>query len=172
MLDDIRSLFGDMLSGKMKDAEISLTKQESANLRLKLDGLLDEATSLRDERVVLISKLEAQRLELRDKDSLITDLRSQLNKRNPVTERLEDPTEEVLNFLFESGEAMTLDTIMRKFSMASSVAKFHLGALLKLKYISFDEGMVGFGIDEDIYEGVPEQYSIEQKGREYVMKKG
>ena len=170
MLDDIRNLVGDMLSGKMKDAEISLTKQESVNLRLKLDGLLDEATNLRNERVILISKLEAQRIELGDKDSLIANLKAQLDKRDPVADRLEDPTCEVLRFLFDSGEAMALESIMQKFLMASSVAKFHLGVLLKLKFISFEESTVGFGMDDGFYDGCPDQYAIVQKGREYVMK--
>ena len=46
MLDDFRNLFGDMLSGKMKDTQIALTKQESDLLRLKVDGLLDKVRSL------------------------------------------------------------------------------------------------------------------------------
>lgn len=172
MIDDLRNLFGDMLTGKMKDSEIALTKQESALLRLKIEGLLDEGAKLRDERAAFVSRLEDQHLQLTEKKLLIADLTAKLKEHDWVPDELDQPTREVLQLLYDSGDGLNINAIRSPFGFSVSEAKFHLGVLISLRFIGFSEGTVGFAIDEDYYEGVPETYFVEQKGRAHIMKKG
>jgi hypothetical protein len=184
MIDDLRNLFGDMLSGKMKDSEIALTKQESAILRLKVEGLIDSNTELRDERVALRLQIETLRSEISvlrlkedDQAAIIADLTAQLQKDNPVHDRLDEPTAKVLKLLFDHGDGLDIDSIRSPFGFSVSEAKFHIGILMDLKFIEFQEGLVGFAHSDAFGEshysgGSPDVFYIQQKGRAYIMKNG
>ena len=166
MLDDIRNVAGDLLSGKMKEAEIALTKQESSILSLKIEGLIDQLASLREERITLIKELESQRLQLVDKESLITDMASKLQQNQPVEERLEDPSHEVLKILFKNPDGLDIKTICSHLNVEQGVANYHVGFLLESKFIGITKRVLN-------YAGASMNFFyINQKGRTYVMKNG
>ena len=177
MLDDLRNLFGDMLTGKMKDSEIALTKQESAILRLKIEGFIAELSKLRDERAVFASRLEDQRLQLAEKDSLITDLTAKLDERKPVEDRLDDPTHEVLKLLFNVDEGLDLGTISSHFDRTQGVAMFHLDTLKDLDFIGHKRGRTApmglySGSQNLMRSSTSDTFFIKPKGRAYIMKNG
>jgi hypothetical protein len=173
MLDDLRNLSGDILSGKMKDAEIALTKQESAILRLKIEGLIDSNTELRGERATLRSEIETLRGEIgvlrlkeNDQAAVIADLTAKLEEGKPVEERLDDPAHEVLKLLFKNSEGLDIRSICAHLNVEHGVASYHVGVLLDAKFIGFTKRALNFaGASTNIF-------YIHHKGRAYIMKNG
>ena len=163
MIDAFRNLFGDMLSGKMKDAEISLTRQESANLRLKIDGLIDEGIKLRDERAVIIPKLEIQRLQLADKDSLIADLTAELQQRNPVVDGLDEEEAKILQFFFDAQES-SREVASNSLQIPLPRATHYVGSLLKRSFLRQSTGSAG--------PRYPAKFRITHEGSSHIMKNG
>ena len=53
MIEDARNFFGDILSGRIKDERIALSKEQSDDLRLKLDNLTAEFNRLRSQNELL-----------------------------------------------------------------------------------------------------------------------
>lgn len=184
MLDDLRNLFGDMLSGKIKDTQIALTKQESDMLRLKVDGLLDKVRTFEEERVPLITKLEEMRLQLANKDSLIADLEAKLAERDRGPDRLPEKQEEILKLLHHS-ESLSVEQIADSIGLSAPDTKFHMDKLSEGEFIRFDLNKA-VSMNRMIrssplvrarggYSGnAPKSlgaYYIKAKGREYVVTK-
>lgn len=166
MLDDIRNCAGDILSGKMKDAEIALTKQESAILRLKIEGLLDEANSLREERV-------SMRLKLDGLTATIANLTMQLEERDKTIAELKKPkdtapngfdavTKRVVQFIAEQ-DGVSHEEISRALTLSLADVRFHVGALIEANMADqVSPGMItSFGSE-------PPLFDLTQSGRTYA----
>jgi DNA-binding MarR family transcriptional regulator len=57
MIDDIRNWFGDIASGKIKDAHLALSEKQNASFLRDIDQLVGERDVLRAENIVLKSEL-------------------------------------------------------------------------------------------------------------------
>jgi hypothetical protein len=166
MLDDIRNWAGDVLSGKMKDAEIALTKQESTILRLKIDGLLDETSSLREERVSL-------RLKMEDQAALIADLTTQLEERDKLIAELKRPkskvpdgfdevTKRIAQFMAEH-DGVSHEEISGGLGIPMADVRYHVGAMITARMA--EQVSVGFVSD---FGSSPPSYDLLQPGRAYA----
>jgi len=166
MLDDFRNFFGDVLSGKMKDERIALTKQESDILRLKTEGLTDEVTSLREERVSL-------RLKMEDQTALITNLRAQLEERDKLIAELKRPkskvpdgfdevTKRIAQFMAEH-DGVSHEEISGGLGISLADVRFHVGALISARMA--EQVSIGFVSD---FGSSPPSYDLLQPGRAYA----
>lgn len=181
MLDDIRNFFGDVLSGKMKDAQIALTKQESDTLRLKVDSLLDKVRMLEEERLPLIKELEIHRLKVREQATLIADLTAKLEQRDSIGEGLDEKEIQVLQLFFDAGRDLSTDMVAQHFKWSSGEADFYVGSLLKQKFLRVSRPGIKGGLSpvRSLYgrgssgasKGLPALCAITQEGREQVMKR-
>jgi len=169
MIDDIRNWFGDIASGKIKDAHLALSEATARDFHRQLTETIAENNLIRSH----LKELAAEKVILQTKNS---ELEAKLNEITAKQKQTDEPNQELLQLLFEHEDGLDVATIAARMSMTTGVAKFHLGVLLDLKYVDFDAGSVGFGGqgydgEPSFYAGTPETYWIEQLGRAYIMKK-
>ena len=174
-----------MLSGKMKDTQIDLTKHESDLLRLKVDGLLDKVRSFEDERIPLIKELEVQRLKVKEQAALIANLEAQLEQRDRGPDRLHQKQEEILKLLHHN-ESLSVEQMAGSIGISAPDTRGHLDALSADEYVALDLNKT-MGLRSVVSRSglvasrggrqAPSQkslghYYIKAKGRAYVMKNG
>lgn len=168
MIDDIRNWFGDIASGKIKDAHLAMSEATARDFERKLSEAISENGVLR-------SQLDEATVENSTLKTRIVELERQLEELSDDRDPSDEPNRELLKLLFDAPEGLSISEITNRMRMTTSEAKFHLGVLLELGFIDTHQGSVGFystdGFGESHYSGgTPEIFWIEQPGRSHIMK--
>ena len=78
MFKTLAGYLGDMLSGSIKDERIQLSREQSEDLRLKLDNLVAEANRLRSENESLVAENSQLAFSVKNLQSELKALREEL----------------------------------------------------------------------------------------------
>ena len=87
MIEDVRNFFGDILSGRIKDERIALSKEQSDDLRLKLDNLTAELNRLRSENELLTTDNRDLVIRIRDLDEELKSIK-EFSKQGDFVENM------------------------------------------------------------------------------------
>jgi hypothetical protein len=120
---------------------------------------------MNQEELIQIQNTEIARLKkehnhpIPKKDRQIADLNRQLAEMKGTN--LEPQTKQILQFFFDSGDAISGSTIQKRFGLKVAVVDYHIEALLKLRFIT--QTRLG-ATSASCW------YAIEGRGRDCIMK--